>query len=121
MREDIIGGLKNALDRGETIEQAIKTFVNAGYNLTEVRESAQYATEGTLASLTHPVEKKEIEQKKHIKKLETQVPNKKTKPKYKVSWKVYLLVSLLFVLIGVLTLTLFYRESIMDFLKMTFN
>jgi|TARA_Y100000310_G_C20224838_1_gene597434 hypothetical protein len=121
MREDIIGGLKNALDRGETIEQAIRTFVNAGYNLTEVREASQYATEGTLASLTHPVEKKEVEQKKHLKKLETVVPNKKTKSKHKISWKVYFLVSLLFVLVGVLTLTLFYRESVMDFLKNIFN
>jgi len=40
MKEEIIGGLKNALDRNETIEKAMQTFINAGYSATEVREAA---------------------------------------------------------------------------------
>jgi len=40
MKEEIIGGFKNALDRNETIEKAMQTFINAGYSATEVREAA---------------------------------------------------------------------------------
>ncbi len=40
MKEEIIGGLRNALDRNETIEKAMQTFINAGYSATEVREAA---------------------------------------------------------------------------------
>lgn len=119
MREDIVGGLRNALDRGETLEHAIQTFVNAGYNLTEVREAANYATGGTLASLTHVPIKKTTEQKPTIKKLENHLPKQKIKTKSKISWKAFVLVGLLLVLVGVLVSTLIFRESIMDFLKTT--
>ena len=40
MREDILGGLKNALERGETIEEAKETFISAGYSKAEIEEAA---------------------------------------------------------------------------------
>ena len=40
MKEEIIGGLRNALERSETIEKAMQTFINAGYSAAEVREAA---------------------------------------------------------------------------------
>lgn len=49
MRDDIFGGLRNALERGSTLEQAIKSFVNAGYRETEVREAAKTLEGGTAA------------------------------------------------------------------------
>lgn len=39
-KEEIIGGLKNALDRGESLERAKQSFVNAGYSQDEVNEAA---------------------------------------------------------------------------------
>ncbi len=41
MRDDIYGGLRNALERGTSLEQAIKSFTNAGYPESEVREAAK--------------------------------------------------------------------------------
>ncbi len=41
MREEIIVGMRNALERGESIERAVQTFINAGYNPFEVRAAAQ--------------------------------------------------------------------------------
>lgn len=52
MREDILGGLKNAMDRGVSLEQAIKSYLNAGYNEAEVREAAQALNLGTLPAIT---------------------------------------------------------------------
>lgn len=40
MKEEITGGLRNALERGETIEKAMQSFINAGYSASEVREAA---------------------------------------------------------------------------------
>ena len=51
MREDIFGGLRNALDRGFSLDQAIQSFVNSGYPLQEVQEAAQALT--SPSSLHH--------------------------------------------------------------------
>ncbi len=40
MKEEIIGGIRNALERGESIENAMQTFINAGYSAIEVRGAA---------------------------------------------------------------------------------
>ena len=41
MREEIVSGLKNAIERGATLEQAVRSFINAGYNPVEVEQAAQ--------------------------------------------------------------------------------
>lgn len=42
VREDILGGLKNALSRGQTLMQAMMSFYNAGYMREEIEEAARY-------------------------------------------------------------------------------
>ncbi|RMD67450.1 hypothetical protein D6817_01610 [Candidatus Pacearchaeota archaeon] len=46
MRDDLIGGLRNALERGSTLEQAIQSFINAGYNSEEVHAAAALLSGG---------------------------------------------------------------------------
>jgi len=41
MNDEISAGLKNALERGQTLKAAVQSFINAGYNPVEVRESAK--------------------------------------------------------------------------------
>jgi len=41
MKEDILGGLQAALSRGETLQQAMQSFYNAGYDLNEIQEAAR--------------------------------------------------------------------------------
>ncbi len=48
MRQDIYAGLKNALERGASLEQAIRSFVNAGYREAEVRETARALDTGVM-------------------------------------------------------------------------
>ena len=40
VREDILGGLKNALERGEGLDNAKSSFISAGYPKNEVEEAA---------------------------------------------------------------------------------
>ena len=42
VREDIIGGLKVAISRGNTLQQAMQSFYNAGYNKDEIDEAARF-------------------------------------------------------------------------------
>ena len=37
MNEEIFAGLKNAMERGATLDVAMRSFINAGYNPQEVR------------------------------------------------------------------------------------
>jgi hypothetical protein len=40
-KEDIIAGLKQAIERGANLEQAKQSFINAGYSSEEVEDSAR--------------------------------------------------------------------------------
>lgn len=41
VREDILGGLELAMSRGETLEQAMYSFFNAGYKKEDIEEAAR--------------------------------------------------------------------------------
>ncbi len=51
MKEEIIAGIQNAIERGESLENAVQSFINAGYNSQEVREAAQSFTMGASTFL----------------------------------------------------------------------
>ena len=46
MKDEILYGLKNAIQRGSTLERAMQSFINAGYNETEVRETGKMLSSG---------------------------------------------------------------------------
>jgi hypothetical protein len=46
MRDEIIAGIQNAMQRGESLEKAAQSFVNAGYNPQEVKAAVSYISEG---------------------------------------------------------------------------
>jgi hypothetical protein len=48
MNEEILAGLKNAMERGTSLEAAVDSFINAGYNPLEVKEAAQIITGNTV-------------------------------------------------------------------------
>ena len=41
VNEEIFGGLKLALSKGETLKQAMMSFYNAGYKREEIEEAAR--------------------------------------------------------------------------------
>ena len=53
-KEEIAGGLKNAMERGYSLEQAVQSFINSGYNPDEVREAANLITQGGVSSIIQP-------------------------------------------------------------------
>ncbi len=61
MNEEILSGLKNAKERGFSLEQAMQSFINAGYDAREVREAGDILSRGFTPL---PVAKREAEEKK---------------------------------------------------------
>ena len=41
MNDELTGAIRNALERGFSLEQAIQSLINAGYNPVEVKEAAK--------------------------------------------------------------------------------
>lgn len=48
VNEDIITSLKNAIEKGESLETAIAIAANSGYNKREVEEAARFVGEGII-------------------------------------------------------------------------
>ena len=44
--QEILGGLKHALNRGESLEKAMISFYNAGYRKEEIEEAARFIQQG---------------------------------------------------------------------------
>ena len=58
MREDIVAGLRNALERGASLEQAVQSFINAGYNPAEVQEASRGLSFGATTMINPEAEPK---------------------------------------------------------------
>jgi len=54
VREDILGGLKNAVERGESLEEAKSSFITAGYSSFEVEEAARVLEETKALPVPKP-------------------------------------------------------------------
>ena len=146
VREDILSGLQNAIERGDSIEEAARSFVNSGYTKAEVQEAVSFLNKGAISQLEKPkqtsgliYEEKKLlikpKQKPQIKEpLKEQFsespptpsqklkePIRQFKPRYnkKVIWTIVAIILgiiflLLLILLGV---TIFFRESIISFIS----
>ncbi len=50
MNEEVLGGLKSALERGESLKRAMMTLFNSGYKRGEIEEAAAILTEPNIES-----------------------------------------------------------------------
>lgn len=112
--EEIIGGLVNAVERGETLQNAMQTFVNAGYDpqfLFKVSERAYYdgkipVKEDSLNEESSGSEKSNESKKKNKDKLKLFNFGKDKKKLYII----LMIVVSVFVLVGALLLGLFWNK-----------
>lgn len=72
MRDEIQSGLRNALERGYSMEEAVKSFITAGYNPVEVKEAAN-ALGSNIIPLVN--QKKNIAENSSITNLAPQAQN----------------------------------------------
>ena len=139
MRTDLQGMINNALERGEKLEEVIKTLISAGYPEDEIREASKgfnakssaeenattsnpqaspKVTQGMpiLEKPSPPKLKKSFSFFKSKNKANTKSIELKTK-KQKISiWAIILFIILIF-LIGFFVFSLIFRDQIIAFLK----
>jgi hypothetical protein len=121
-KEEIKIGIKNALDRQETVEKAKQSMINAGYNSKMVEEAALEMNKSVTPNLQEIGKKgvkkiKRIKQKKgkkkekvkpvkkaEIKKEETRKLPKTTeaKPKKKKKLAIYIVISIIILVLAAL-------------------
>ena len=54
VREDILGGLKVALSKGHSLQQAMQSFYNAGYSKEEIEEAVRYLQSNQYSETSQP-------------------------------------------------------------------
>lgn len=77
MKDEIESGIRNALERGESLEQAVKSFVAAGYNPVEVREAAVAVSSGAMSIVS---QKKELQPAAKPSIIQSSQPNTSSQP-----------------------------------------
>lgn len=120
-KEEIIVGLRNAIERGYSIEQAKKSFISAGYPLKEVEEASRFI-DTTAVEKTPPTEMLQEEmtpptpQEPEIKETEKPIAEEKApvKGKGRKNFKIILFLIILLILIAIFILTLIFREKIIE-------
>ena len=112
--KELIGGLKNALERGEKLEKAKQSFINAGYNIAEVEAAIKKMPAITQKTnlQTTPISQTPTPQAP-ISQIPTPqaLPTTDTKPK-QVSKKftIILIISVILILITAAFLGLFWNK-----------
>lgn len=51
MNDEIASGLRNAMEHNASLDEAVQSFINAGYNPVEVKEAAKSMAEGATTLL----------------------------------------------------------------------
>ncbi|MBS3073059.1 hypothetical protein J4477_04455 [Candidatus Pacearchaeota archaeon] len=142
VRADIAVSIKNAVERGYSIEQAKQSLVNSGYSIKEVDEAINYLTSGVGEiempnQANYSPEQKTSEQQNLQQTSNQQIKNQMSQsravfdqlnikqtdqfkiPKQKRSfpWKIIILVILLLILSGVLVGMVLFRDVIIETLQ----
>ena len=107
----IVSGLKNALERGETIEKAKQSFINAGYKPEEVAAAAQKVPV-TTSKITTPVTTEKTTTPDKAKATSSQTPSATPGQKKQISKKfTIILISLAsLVVIGIVLIGIFWSK-----------
>ncbi len=150
MNEEILGGLKSALERGESMKKAMMTFFNSGYKKEEIEEAARALSESKPVVETKPQvpvmpEKKQVPSPKtspetppkqtpqKVSSYGKQIPvNQPPKPAQKVSTYdttkdakgkkiIFILFFLLAFLVVLLILIFLFKQQLIDFFSRFFT
>lgn len=121
VREDIVAGLRNSVERGESLEKAKQSFISAGYPRQEVEEAASLIHSGSVLLIERegnfpplkiqhsPAQPEQIQPTQQV---EIPKEDKPISTKLRRNFKIILLLIVLLVLVGILIVTLVFRDKI---------
>ncbi len=125
-KEEIIGGLKSALSRGESLNRAMMTFFNAGYKKEDIESAAgalhihgfeqptNISSQETKSTYVPPKSKKGFQ--KINPSQTTQKVSNYEQPQGKFGLLIVIVLAfILIVLSGVLVGVIFFKENLVEF------
>jgi hypothetical protein len=133
VRQDIVAGIRNAIERGHSLEHAKQTMVNSGYNQQDVTEAANYLTGGLgNQELQHPPNEMDngtpqLTQSSQSNQQTQQLTTSSATPqgtgvkKKSNVGMIIILVSILLLLIGILVVSLLFKDNIISFFEGLFS
>ena len=113
IRQDILGGLKLAMSKGESLKQAMMSFYNAGYKKNEIEDAARALSQIPRAQKIQPVRS----QKQQPKQIQKVSDYEQKPPKLKQKLVLFLLIFILIILLGILTSVFIFKSDVIDFLN----
>ena len=133
VNEDLLGGLKSALSRGQSLKQAMASFYNAGYKKEDIELAAKaLQTPQIPQKIQQPVQPVQPIQQpprtKQIQKLPQQTPPKiiqrvskyeQSKPKGK--WLLFIMIFILLILLGILASVILFKQELAEFFNNLFG
>ena len=123
-KEEILAGLKQAIERGESLEQAKQSFINAGYNPRDVEEAAA-SFEGVLTEYPKPAfhHQTPLSRQQPAKQTDYQI-NQSSQSKNQKNPRKIVLILLIILIIFLVSLFailgFFLREKIISFIENLF-
>ncbi|MBX4196831.1 hypothetical protein KW805_04550 [Candidatus Pacearchaeota archaeon] len=122
MRDEILAGLKNAMERGSSVDDAVNSFINAGYNAMEVREAAKALTGDTTSTIISPQEPVTQKSKYPLPPSQSIPPPVisrplQSQPRKKNMVLIVFLLLILFILVGAIIFVLVKGDAITEYLS----
>ena len=140
MNEEILGGLKAALARGESLKKAMMSFYSAGYKKEDIEAAARALYEQgeqpiqprmaqPAKQIQKPIQKikSKLQKKQPAKQIQQQTQQVRPKPpksiqrvsnyeqtKPKRKWLLFFMIFFLILLLGILAGIYFFKQEIMD-------
>lgn len=112
MKEEIAAGIRNAMERGSSLEEVVNSFIQAGYNPDEVHEASQMVT-GGVTQIIAP--QSSAPESSALPSLESPAVPLKTEKKAS-RWKIIAIIVLL-ILIGIGLILMIFKEQIISHLR----
>lgn len=108
-REELITAIKNAIERGQSIQSAAASLISAGYTQVDVNEAAGEVNLDVMQRVSKPTEQPTQNQSqfKPLPKMQTSQEQTGEKPKKAKVWLIVLLCIIFLVLLGIVGLMIF--------------
>ena len=145
-KDEIAAGIRNAMERGSSVEDAIQSFINAGYNPNEIEEAASAINPSSILVLSNDSQNYPKSNKENKKIIQQSVDQNKTdnaeaqamqsnaldkKPEVqrqqpvkehkKSKGLVIALIIILLLLVGAIILSVIFKEQVISLVNKLFN
>jgi len=117
-RQDLVASIRNAVERGYSLEQARQSLINSGYS-EEVNNAVNYLTSG-FGELEPANPYDQLPETSTSQETEQKIKIEKPKKRSQFSWKLLSIIIFLLIIVGFLIFIILARENFISFFENLF-